>query len=631
MNRIGDYALIGDCHSAALVGRDGSVDWACFPRFDSPAVFCKALDEARGGSFEVSPQDVRASRRQYVEGTNVLETTFDCSAGVLELTDCMPIAEPHRVPARMRAHGAILRRLRCLEGTVDVRISVSPRFEYGRFVPLFRLTSEETAEAVGGGDALHITATRHIDESDERITASWRLRAGEVEWIEAGWGPSHRLRRAGEVPTRAEFEHRLAGTIAFFTDWSSRCRLVVADPDAVLRSALTLKALTYAPTGAILAAPTTSLPEEIGGERNWDYRYTWIRDGTLSLISLFSLGVREEAEAFKFWMERTSAGRCEDLQIMYGIGGERSLPEFVLDHLAGHRGSAPVRIGNGAAKQLQLDAYGQLIEAVYLFAKPGGGRITPDNWSFVSGLADVVAETWRNPDQGMWEIRDEPRHFVHSKLNCWVALSRAVQLASSRHLPSSAQRWVVERDAIRAYLMQDAEERGWFSQAVGTDAPDASALLVPATGFLPTAHPLVQRTLDVVRSELGEGALLRRYRTSDGLEGGEGAFLLCSYWLLDCLIFGGRIDEAEAVLDQLHGYANDVGLWAEEVDPATGEALGNFPQAFTHMAHIRSCLHLEAARRGKIDHERAYDYDEDAVDRLIAGRRVASAGEGRGS
>jgi GH15 family glucan-1,4-alpha-glucosidase len=627
VNRIGDYALIGDCHSAALVGRDGSIDWACFPRFDSPAVFAKILDEDRGGSFLVSPEGIVESRRRYVPGTNVLESTFRCDGGELVVTDCMPLRSDGKDPRQLHTHHSILRRLTCTDGGVDVRVSIEPRFEYGRFVPYFRLTSEEAGEAAGGADAVHITSTRLLDEERERIRARWHLRAGETVWIEAAWLPSHRLRSRDEVPSEADLETRLEETISFWRGWVDRCIVEVADVDAVRRSALVLKALTYAPTGAVIAAPTTSLPEEIGGERNWDYRYTWIRDGTLTLISVFALGIREEAEAFKFWMERTSAGRPEDLQIMYGITGERALPELVLDHLAGHRSSAPVRIGNGAAKQRQLDVYGQLIHSAYLFGK-AGGLITPDNWNYLSGLADIVADAWREPDQGIWEIRDEPRHFVHSKLNCWAALDRAIRIAETRRLPAPVDRWAEERDALRRYVMSDAEQRGWFAQAVGADEPDASVLLVPAMGFLASSDPLVQRTIEVIRAELCTGGLVHRYRADDGLEGGEGAFLLCSYWLLDCLTYCGRLKEAEAVLDELHGYANDVGLWAEEVDPRSGEALGNFPQAFTHMAHITSSLHLQAAKNGDIHFDAAIDYSEHAVDRLLAtGRRLAGADE----
>ena len=626
INLIGDYALIGDCHSAALVGRDGSVDWACFPRFDSPAVFCRALDAERGGTFAIAPEGVVSTTRAYREGTNVLVTTFRCEGGTVEVTDLMPVWSTGRGPANLRSHAAILRRVSCTEGSVDVAITVAPRFEYGRFVPYISLTSEESAQAIGGADAMHITATRMLDEERESIKGRWHLREGETEWIESAWSPSHEPRRPDERPSRADFQERFDRTVEFWEGWSARCTVEVSDRAHVVRSALALKALTYAPTGAVIAAPTTSLPEEIGGERNWDYRYTWIRDGTLTLISVFALGIREEAEAFRLWMQRTSAGRPQDLQIMYGIGGERHLPEIQLDHLAGHRDSAPVRIGNGAAKQRQLDAYGQLIEAAYLFGK-GGGRTTPQDWNYLAGLGDIVAKEWREPDQGIWEIRDEPRHFVHSKLNCWAALDRLVTMAEARKLRAPVDRWKAERGALRDYLMADAEQRGWFSQAVGNDFADASVLLVPAMGFLPTRHRLVQQTIEVVCERLGEGILLERYRAPDGLRGGEGCFLLCSYWLVDCLIYSGRIEEAEAALQQLDGYSNDVGLWAEEVDPSTGEALGNFPQAFTHMAHIRSSLHLEAARRGQIDYDATYDFDEAAVDRFIAGGR-ALASEG---
>lgn len=607
---IGDHALIGDCHSSALVSSGGAVTWATFPRFDSPAAFCAILDEQRGGRFAVDASGVTSVERAYMDDTNVLVTTFHCADGTLELTDCMPVVTAGRHPRDLRTFHSILRRLRCTAGAVDVEISVEPRFDYGRFVPHFRLTSEESAEVVGGADALRIFATRLLDEEKERIKARWHLREGDVEWIEAVWAPSHTLDEARAM--RPEFERKLEDTVTFWREWVAPCAL-----PAVKRSALALKALTYAPTGAVVAAPTTSLPEAIGGERNWDYRYTWIRDATLTLISLFALGFRHEAEAFKFYMERTSAGRPQDVQIMYGIGGERFLPELILDHLAGHMDSAPVRIGNGAAKQRQLDVYGQIIESAYLYGK-AGGRITPDNWNFLAGLVDIVASSWREPDQGIWEIRDEPRHFVHSKVNCWAALDRAVRIATARKIPAPIDKWSKERDTLRSYLLDDAEQRGWFAQAVGSDAPDASVLLVPALGFLPASHPLVSKTIDVVRSELGSSdALLLRYEAPDGLEGDEGSFLLCSFWLADALTFAGRIDEAEAVLAELDGYRNDVGLWAEQADPATGEARGNFPQAFTHMAHITSTLYMDAARAGEIDHTEAHDFAEHAVDRLV--------------
>jgi GH15 family glucan-1,4-alpha-glucosidase len=409
----------------------------------------------------------------------------------------------------------------------------------------------------------------------------------------------------------------LEATIDFWHAWISRCIYEGPHSAEVRRSALALKALTYAPSGAIVAAPTTSLPEAIGGARNWDYRYTWIRDATLTLTSLFVLGFTEEADAFKEWLERTGAGRPEDLQIMYGIGGERSLPELELSSLEGHRGSSPVRVGNGAVKQMQLDAYGQILEAGYLYGK-AGGELTESNWAFLRGLTDIVCERWRDPDQGIWEMRDSPRHFTHSKLNCWIALDRAVRIARSRGLDAPVERWEKERDAARAYVLEQAAADGWFHQAVGHAVPDAATLLVPASGLVASDDPLTTTTIDAIRKTLERDGLLYRYLSDDGLEGGEGAFLLCSFWLLDCLIHAGRLDEAEALLERLLGYANDVGLLAEEVDPSSGELLGNFPQAFSHMALVLSCAHLEAARRGEIPPGAAVDFAEGALDRLLA-------------
>ena len=596
MNRIGDYALLGDCHSAALVGCDGSIDWACFPRFDSPAIFCKILDAETGGAFAVLPAGVDSVSRAYVTDTNVLVTTFVCATGVVEVTDCMPLG----------AH-AILRQVRCLEGEVDVDVVVEPRFEYGAFVPRLRV-----GQAVGGSDALWVDSTLSLPVEGECLAARWSLVAGDEEWVRAGWTPSHAPR-----PPRPDFQRELDQTIAYWRGWLAGCRYDGDHADVVRRSALVLKALTYAPSGAVVAAPTTSLPESIGGERNWDYRYTWIRDATLTLISLFILGFTDEAAAFKHWLERTGAGRPQDLQIMYGICGERSLPELELAHLAGHRDSSPVRIGNGAVKQLQLDCYGQLLQAAWLFAR-AGGEITDDNWEFLAGLADIVCSRWEMPDQGIWEIRDDPRHFVHSKLNCWVALDRAVRLAEGLGATTPAGRWRDERDRIAIYLEKEAAADGWFPQATGYPVADAAALLVPALGLLPTAHPAVAATIERVLSDLAHDGLVHRYKVDDGLEGGEGAFLLCSFWLVDCLTHAGRLDEAEALLERLLTMANDVGLFAEEIDPASGEALGNFPQAFTHMALVTSCAHLSAAKRGLLPSPgEAHDYAELALERLL--------------
>ena len=628
MNRIGDYALIGDCHSAALVGRDGSIDWVCFPRFDSRAVFCKILDEERGGSFAILPTGLRSTSRAYLDDTNVLVTRFECERGTIELTDCMPVAplDP-ATPTKVTTCRSILRRVRCVDGTADVAVTLAPRFEYGAFTPRFSSTSPTTAHIVGGADALIVRATHPVRTEPGQAVATWHLAAGQEAWIEAAWMPSYKLPDNPKPPNpnlTNEFRTRLSDTVAFWRAWMQSCWYEGEWEPAVRRSALALKALTYAPSGALVAAPTTSLPEEIGGSRNWDYRYTWIRDATLTLMSLFLLGFAEEALAFKVWQERTGAGRPQDLQIMYRIDGERSLPEVELTHLSGHRGSAPVRIGNAAVKQLQLDAYGQLWEGAYLWAK-AGGELTPDNWRFLSGMADIVCERWRKPDQGIWEIRDDPRHFVHSKLHCWMALDRAIKTGEQLGLDGPYEQWTAERDEISRYLLQDARADGWFPQAVGTTIADAATLLIPASGLLPSNDPAVLRTLEVVSERLGSGnGLFHRYLADDGLAGGEGAFLLCSFWLLDVLTHAGRLGEAEELLEHLLGLANDVGLYAEEVDPATGEALGNFPQAFSHMALVLSCAHLSAAKRGQIP-EGPASYAELALYRLMekVGQRIS--------
>ncbi len=618
---IADYALLGDCHSAALVGRDGSIDWACFPRFDSPAVFCRILDMRCGGSFGVAPEGRYQSTRAYLEDTNVLVTTFTTPRGVLEVVDCMPVfpgggARGTHVGTRH----ALLRRVRCLAGEVLVRVVLTPRFEYGAFVPRTRLTSWRTAEVVGGADALWVTTTHPLVAREDALRARWKLRAGEEAWVEAAWTPSFVERSASDAPDRDTFRQRLEDTLAFWRTWIARCAYTGEHARAVRRSALTLKALTYAPTGALIAAPTTSLPEEPGGIRNWDYRFTWLRDASLTLISLLVLGYRDEADAFRHWLRRTSAGRAADLQIMYSIQGHRLLPEVELAHLEGHGGARPVRVGNGAVKQLQLDVFGELLEAAWLYAR-AGGPLSETNWAFLSGLVEEVCRRWRLPDQGLWEIRDAPRHFVHSKLLCWVALDRALRLARARRLPAPLSRWARERAALRRYLLECAED-GWFPQARGMDVADASTLLVPALGFLPVAHPLVRRTVGVVRERLESRGLLYRYRAPDGLAGGEGTFLLCSFWLVDVLAHAGQRDEAEAMLARLLGLANDVGLYAEQAMPDTGEALGNFPQAFTHMALVSSCAQLSAvsAAERRPRPGEAYDFASFALEQLLARR-----------
>jgi GH15 family glucan-1,4-alpha-glucosidase len=631
VNAIADYAVIGDCHSLALVGRDGSIDWVCFPSFDAPAQFCGVLDDERGGRFAVAPVAPQPSRRRhYLEDTNVLVTVFRVQGGELEVADCMTVAADPDDPTAVRSDHTILRRVRCTGGSVVVAVEISPRFEYGGFVPRFRSISPTAAEVTGGADALWVQATLPVQASDDAVRGDWTMHAGDEAWVAITWYPSTASpRRSAPVPPD-RFAERLDETIRFWRSWMARCAYEGDHAGAVRRSALVLKALTYAPSGAVVAAGTTSLPEAIGGSRNWDYRYTWIRDATLTLSSLFVLGFTDEATAFKAWLERAGSGRPADLQIMYGIRGEHRLDECVLSHLRGHRGSAPVRIGNAAASQSQLDSFGQVVQAAYLFHR-AGGSLTADNWRYLAGLADLAAARWREPDHGIWEMRDEPRHFVHSKVHCWLALDRAIRLAGGDGAPGVGP-WLAERDAVRAYVLDEAAPHGWFRQAVGHDVVDASALVLPAVGFLPTSDPRVLRTIDVVGRDLERDGLVFRYLTPDGLEGGEGTFLLCSFWLLDCLTHAGRLDAAAALLERLVGLANDAGIFAEEIDPVTGEPLGNLPQAFSHMALVTSCSHLDAARAGRLPDGGAHDYAELALDRLLTRGPLAGPGPavGRG-
>ncbi|HBS05104.1 MAG TPA: glucoamylase [Leptospiraceae bacterium] len=614
MNRIQDYALIGDCHSSALVGRDGSIDWCAFPRFDSPSVFSKILDEKKGGFYRIHAKGYSRVMRAYSTDTNILETDFHTEDGILHLQDCMPVhpLDPGR-PARVEAYNSILRKATCTEGSVTVEVMIQAAFEYGSFVPRFRNTSETTAEITGGADALWVTCNFPINSNHECISATVELQEGESLIIDMQWLPSIEERPPEQHPTLEDLETRLKQTRTFWKTWLSKCKYSGPYEEPIKRSALALKAMTYAPSGAVVAAPTTSLPEQIGGERNWDYRYTWIRDSTLTLISLMILGFKSEADAFRHWLRRTSAGRPQDLQIMYGIDGRRSLPEQELSHLAGHRSSRPVRIGNGAVKQLQLDAYGSLLQAVHLYARLGG-EVSPSNWHYLSGLAEIVTKRWELPDQGIWEIRDQPRHFIHSKLLCWVAMDRAIKIAESHGFEAPLDNWKTHRDNIRNYLMEDANRKGWFAQHTEGNEADASSLLVPAMGFLPPTDPLVLGTIEKIRATLENKGLVYRYRSPDGLKGEEGGFLLCSFWLLDALIHARKLKESRNLLERLIHLENDCGLYAEEAIPDTGEALGNFPQAFTHMALVTSCTHWTAALEDHLPPaNQAYDFAEFAM------------------
>ncbi len=592
---IGDYALIGDCHSAALISRDASVDWCCFHRFDARPVFGRLLDWRRGGSFRIAPTGEFRTSRGYLPGTNILETRFQTRSGSLMVTDCFPVRDTFdsAAPVAAHPHHQLIRQVRCTAGEVEVRVEFEPRFDYGITTPQLNLLGDRLGSVFGGADSLSIQSTLPLRQTGiGSCEATAKLSAGGEAWFAVSYDLPHQL--APSICSPEELNRRLAVTRRYWEDWSARCTYDGPYRDAVLRSALVLKALTNSPSGAMVAAPTTSLPEEIGGVRNWDYRYSWLRDSSFTVYVLHELGYLEEAAAFVAWLQRTTAGSAEDLQVVYGVGGERLLPEVELAGLDGYRGSRPVRIGNAATNQFQLDVYGEVLDTAWLFHRHGG-RIDDHFWGFLARVADFVVDHWAEPDEGMWEVRGERRHFVYSKAMAWVALDRALRLARALGRTGRLERWSAARDEIRRRI--DGEgvdaQSGAFVQAFGSRDLDASGLLLPLVRFVKPDDPRVRATAERIERELSDGGLVYRYRTEDGLPGGEGAFLICSFWLVLNLALLGERGRAQELFERLLGCANDVGLLAEEVDPKTGELLGNFPQAFSHMGLINSALGLQ--------------------------------------
>lgn len=588
---ITDYALLSDCRSAALVTSEGSVDWLCFPRFDSPAIFARLLDE-NGGYWSIRPACPAEVARRYLEHSMVLETVFRCGHGTLLLLDALAMG------ARERGHslggsspGVLLREVTCVEGQVSLEVSYAPRPEFGLVHPLMESVRGGLI-AHGGAQILTLSAPMDMRVSGSTAHATVTLRAGQrlSFALQASWGwapePSHWHPR--------HIHRRIKDTIAAWQSWS-RLHLGYQGPweDQVSHSGRVLRALTFAPTGAIVAAATTSLPESIGGERNWDYRYTWIRDTSFTLQALATAACEEEESAFFAFLARAAATQLDrgaDLQVMYGVGGERDLSERSLPHLTGWRGSAPVRVGNDAWRQRQLDVYGELLDAAcrrYL----GGGRLDPLTRSFLLGVAETAARRWQEPDQGIWEVRGPSRHYLHSKLMCWVAMDRAIALAPALGATSRVADWKDIRARIRSAIMtQGWDERvGAFTQAFATADLDASVLMLPMVGFLPGDDPRVKATVEAVAEGLTDArGLVSRYHAADGLPGGEGTFLLCTFWLAHALALTGNGASARQVFQTAASYANDVGLLAEEVDSITGEPIGNFPQAFSHIGLINA-------------------------------------------
>ncbi|WP_159664152.1 glycoside hydrolase family 15 protein [Streptomyces mexicanus] len=591
--RIEDYALIGDEQTAALVGRDGSIDWLCLPRFDSGACFARLLGDEENGHWRIAPEGAEGrpcTRRSYRPDTLVLDTEWDTPEGSVRVTDLMP--QRDRAPDLVRI-------VEGLSGRVTVRSTLRLRFDYGSIVPWMR-RSDGHRVAVAGPDSVWLRSEPPVRTWGERLRthAQFAVGPGEKVAFVLTWHPSHDPRPPLIDPYQA-LEH----SVADWRAWAARRRYTGPPRDAAVRSLITLKALTYAPTGGIVAAPTTSLPEEPGGVRNWDYRYCWLRDSTLTLGALLSAGYQDEAEAWRDWLLRAVAGNPADLQIMYGLAGERRLPEYELPWLSGFAGSAPVRIGNDAVQQLQLDVYGEVLDSLYL-ARRSGLPSKPHMWAMQRALLDFLQRSWRRPDEGLWEVRGGRRHFVHSKVMVWVAADRAVRtLEADPSLRGDPQGWRALREEVHREVCEKGydPERNTFTQSYGSRELDAALLLIPRVGFLPPDDPRVTGTVDAVRAELGEGGgLLRRYSSDtssvDGLPGGEGAFLVCSFWLADALHLTGRTEEARELFDRLVGLANDVGLLAEEYrvdgDPAAGRQLGNFPQAFSHIGLVNTALAL---------------------------------------
>lgn len=586
MHRIEDYALIGDEQTAALVGADGSVDWLCLPRFDSGACFARLLGNEDNGHWRIAPAGAdRCTRRSYRKDTLVLDTEWTTPHGTVVVTDLMP--QRHSAPD-------VVRIVQGVQGEVTVRSTLRLRFDYGSVVPWVRRTDGHRV-AVAGPDSVWLRSEPEVPTwgEDMGTVSEFTVREGERVAFVLTWHPSHEPRPA-QVDPYVSLRH----SVRDWRAWAARCRYRGPHRNAVVRSLITLKALTYRPTGGIVAAPTTSLPEEPGGVRNWDYRFCWLRDATLTLKALLAAGYQDEAEAWRNWLLRAVAGDPADLQIMYGLAGERRLPECDLPWLSGFQGATPVRVGNDAVNQLQLDVYGEVVDSLAL-ARRSGLSAQPDVWALQSVLLTYLRTAWRQPDEGLWEVRSGRRHFVHSKVMVWVAADRAVRtMEEFPDLEGDLDGWRELRDEVHREVCDRGYDpaRNTFTQSYGSRELDAALLLIPRVGFLPPDDPRVLGTIEAVRAELGHDGFLRRYttdaRTVDGLPGSEGAFLVCSFWLADALHMTGRTAEARELFERLLGVANDVGLLAEEYEPEDERLLGNFPQAFSHIGLVNTALTL---------------------------------------
>ncbi len=595
--KISDYAVIGNLHSIALVGLDGSIDWLCLPHIDSPSVFGAILDDRKGGRFSITPIGEWDSVARYLPGTNILSTKFRTRTGVIHLTDFMPVPLYEGNEEMDEEKHELYRLVKVTKGEVVVSMVFEPRFDYARTKTSFEKYGSIVV-AKGNSDIVFLCSDHDVDIHGEKAEATWNLKEGERVWLHLSYGSEY----ISELnPEQAE--ESLRSTEKYWLNWLKKSETgmtvdIESYKEMVNRSALTLKLLYYNPTGTIAAAATTSLPEEIGGSRNWDYRYTWIRDTSFTLQALFNLGHLSETEGYLRWIEQLlSRYGTERLQIMYRVHGDEELPENDLLHLDGYKGSKPVRIGNSASKQKQLDIFGELMDAA-LKLSDYVGKIDREMWPSLRSICDYVIEHWGEKDYGIWEVRGGPFHFVYSKVMCWVALDRGITIARRYGFPADFKKWERTCEDIKKEVLEKGfnEKKQAFVQHYDTEALDSSSLLIPIFGFLPYTHPSVLSTIEAIKRELSNEGLLCRYTTEDGLPGGEGAFLLCTFWFINNLIALGRLDEAEMYLHRMEGTANHVGLFSEEYDPNWSEQLGNFPQAFTHIGYINSVLALCMAK-----------------------------------
>jgi alpha,alpha-trehalase len=592
--KIEQYGLIGNLETCALVGNDGSIDWLCTPHLGSPSVFAAILDDQKGGRFSIQPGKRYTSRQIYIERTNVLETYFTTDTGEVTLTDFMPPVY-HQTGSTDNPR-ALFRKIICTGGTMELAMRFMPRFDYARTVPIILKTKGDII-AQGGSQELFLHSTAQLRANTQEALSNITMKKGDVVWFVLSYDKLHRY-------APAECEEFMSRTIRYWQSWAHQCDIetcVFNGPwhDTVVRSGLVLKLLTYPGTGAIAAAPTTSLPEEIGGVRNWDYRYSWIRDSSFTAQALYDLGHKEEALEYFHWFYRICQQKehPSEIQIMYGLHGDLDLTEEILGHLSGYRNSRPVRIGNKAARQRQLDVYGELIEAFFETYRYEHG-IPEQAWNLICAITNYVCEIWNTPDYGIWEVRSEPKHFTHSKLMCWVALDRSIRMAKYCGYDAPLKKWYRVRNEIKDAIINHGfnAKLQSFVQDFDSEYLDATSLLIPLMEFLPIDDSRVRGTIEAIKNTLSHNGLIYRYNGEDGLPGGEGTFLLCTFWMIDVLALSGRIDEAEELYHTVLSYISPLGLYAEEYDVVNHIHLGNFPQGFSHIGLINSALYIGKAR-----------------------------------